>query len=73
VAVTFATYHYCLSHRGVNNPTHRCSGDVRLLCHQYTSVAAVISLTERRSLRKIWSECYFWSFPYYLVGAGLVE
>jgi len=20
VAVTFATYHYCLSHRGVNNP-----------------------------------------------------
>jgi putative nucleotidyltransferase with HDIG domain len=35
-------------------------------------VAAVISLTERRSLRKIWSECYFWSFPYYLVGAGVV-
>ena len=35
-------------------------------------VAAVISLTERRSLRKIWSDCYFWSFPYYLVGAGVV-
>jgi diguanylate cyclase (GGDEF)-like protein/putative nucleotidyltransferase with HDIG domain len=34
-------------------------------------VAAVISLTERRSLRKIWSDCYFWSFPYYLVGAGV--
>ena len=34
-------------------------------------VAAVISLTERRSLRKIWAECYFWSFPYYLVGAGV--
>ena len=34
-------------------------------------VAAIISLTERRSLRKIWSECYFWSFPYYLVGAGV--
>ena len=34
-------------------------------------MAAVISLTERRSLRKIWAECYFWSFPYYLVGAGV--
>ena len=29
-------------------------------------------MTERRSLRKIWAECYFWSFPYYLVGAGVV-
>jgi hypothetical protein len=34
-------------------------------------VAAVISLTERRSLRRIWADCYFWSFPYYLVGAGV--
>ena len=29
-------------------------------------------MTERRSLRKIWADCYFWSFPYYLVGAGVV-
>ena len=35
-------------------------------------VSVVISLTERRSLRKIWADCYFWSFPYYLVGAGVV-
>src|SRR5207253_1635606 len=35
------------------------------------SIAAVISLTEGESLRRIWVECYFWSFPYYLVGAGL--
>jgi diguanylate cyclase (GGDEF)-like protein/putative nucleotidyltransferase with HDIG domain len=34
-------------------------------------VATLISLTEQRSLRKIWAECYFWSFPYYLVGAGV--
>jgi diguanylate cyclase (GGDEF)-like protein/putative nucleotidyltransferase with HDIG domain len=34
-------------------------------------VAAVISLTERRPLRKMWQDCYFWSFPYYLVGAAL--
>ncbi len=34
-------------------------------------VAAIISLTERKSLRKVWSECYFWSLPYYLAGAGV--
>src|SRR5258708_9980195 len=35
------------------------------------SIAAVISLTERRALRKILVDCYFWSFTYYLVGAGV--
>ena len=34
-------------------------------------VAVVIALAERRSFKTIWSECYFWSFPYYLVGAGI--
>src|SRR4029077_15015354 len=34
-------------------------------------IAAVISLTERRPLRQILVDCYFWSFPYYLVGAGI--
>ena len=39
-------------------------------------ISVVISFTEQKSIRKIWSECYFWSFPYYMVGAaavGLVE
>ncbi|HET9699058.1 MAG TPA: HD domain-containing phosphohydrolase [Terriglobales bacterium] len=34
-------------------------------------VAVVIALTEHKPFRKIWSECYFWSFPYYLVGAAI--
>ena len=34
-------------------------------------VAIVIALTEKKQFRKIWSECYFWSFPYYLVGAAI--
>ena len=34
------------------------------------SIAAVIALTEEKSIHKIWVECYFWSFPYYLVGAA---
>ena len=35
------------------------------------SIATVISLTERRPLIRILVDCYFWSFPYYLVGAGI--
>jgi hypothetical protein len=34
-------------------------------------VAVIISLTENKPLRTIWKECYFWSFPYYLLGAGI--
>src|SRR5579863_196876 len=35
------------------------------------SIATVISLTEGKKLKTIVVECYFWSFPYYLVGAGI--
>ena len=35
-------------------------------------VAVVIALTEGKSFRGIWAQCYFWSFPYYLAGAALV-
>lgn len=35
-------------------------------------VAIVIALSEQRPLRTIWGETYFWSFPYYLVGAAVV-
>jgi PAS domain S-box-containing protein len=35
-------------------------------------IAAVIALTERKSLAEVWRNCYSWSFPYYLVGAAIV-
>src|ERR1022692_464161 len=35
------------------------------------SVAAVVAVTEAKSLRKIWHECYLWTFPYYLVGGAV--
>ena len=34
-------------------------------------IAAVVALTEQRIFHKTWSECYFWSFPNYLVGAAI--
>ena len=72
IAATFFAYHLWLN-RFIHNPSTLL---FVATCIYFVSntlpVAAVISLTERRSLRKIWSECYFWSFPYYLVGAGVV-
>jgi diguanylate cyclase (GGDEF)-like protein/putative nucleotidyltransferase with HDIG domain len=35
-------------------------------------VSFIISLTEGKSCKQVWAECYFWSFPYYLVGAAVV-
>lgn len=34
-------------------------------------VATIICLTENKSLRKVWADCYFWSLPYYLAGAAV--
>jgi hypothetical protein len=34
-------------------------------------VSLVISLAEARSLREVWSSCYEWTFPYFLVGAAV--
>jgi diguanylate cyclase (GGDEF)-like protein/putative nucleotidyltransferase with HDIG domain len=34
-------------------------------------IAIVISLTEHKSIQKVWKECYFWCFPYYLFGAAI--
>ncbi|MBK5290904.1 MAG: HD domain-containing protein, partial [Acidobacteriia bacterium] len=36
------------------------------------SVAIVISLSERKPLLRLWRQCYFWSFAYYLAGASMV-
>ncbi len=35
------------------------------------AMATIIRLTEGKPVLKVWSETYFWSFPYYLVGAAI--
>ena len=35
-------------------------------------VAVIISITEGKPAHKVWTECHFWSFPFYLVGAAVV-
>jgi len=33
------------------------------------SVALVVAMTERRPAWRVWHDCYFWCFPYYLGGS----
>jgi hypothetical protein len=34
-------------------------------------VAAVISLVEHKRWTGVWQQCYLWTFPYYIAGAGI--
>lgn len=36
------------------------------------AISLIIRLTEGQPIFKVWSESYFWSFSYYLVGAAIV-
>jgi len=42
---------------------------VLYICNTFM-VAAVLCLVESRPLFHVWQNCYFWYFPYYLVGAA---
>lgn len=35
-------------------------------------VSVIISLTEGKRAHEVWTNCHFWSFPFYMVGAAVV-
>ncbi len=72
IAITFISYRYFVMHSWVHAPVLLFAAACIYFVANTLPVAIVISLTERRPLHRIWSDCYFWSFPYYLVGAGVV-
>src|SRR5438309_2763022 len=72
IACAYSVYHLAIFHGQVSNPSFLLVLTASMYFVSNTvPVATVIALTEHKSLNKIWSECYFWSFPYYLVGAGI--
>jgi diguanylate cyclase (GGDEF)-like protein/putative nucleotidyltransferase with HDIG domain len=71
-ALAYAIYHLPLANLLVGNrPVLLGLAATVYFIANAGSIAAVISLTERRPLIRILVDCYFWSFPYYLVGAGI--
>src|SRR5580693_3993838 len=71
-ALTYLTYHWLAAKSGSNKPILLMVAALVFFFANTLPISVVIALTEGKSSRKVWSECYFWSFPYYLVGAAAV-
>jgi diguanylate cyclase (GGDEF)-like protein/putative nucleotidyltransferase with HDIG domain len=71
-AICYASYHWLDARAGSNKPILLMVAALVFFLANTLPISVVIALTENKSSRKVWSECYFWSFPYYLVGAAAV-
>jgi hypothetical protein len=74
VVSTSAAYWVCRAVIGpewwVALPAFLVIATALLFAGNSTMMAAVVCLAEGKPMRTIWQQCYFWSFPYYLVGAA---
>jgi diguanylate cyclase (GGDEF)-like protein/putative nucleotidyltransferase with HDIG domain len=71
-ALTYFSYHWLIGQFASNKPILLMVAALVFFLANTMPISIVIALTEGKSSRKVWSECYFWSFPYYLVGAAAV-
>ena len=74
VAITGA---FGVYHAGINSvfrgasPLALMAAAISYFLLNTVATSLVISFTEQKKAIAIWRECYFWSFPYYLVGAAI--
>lgn len=71
-ALCYVSYHSLDARVGNNKPILLMVAALVFFLANTLPISVVIALTEGKASRKVWSECYFWSFPYYLVGAAAV-
>src|SRR5579863_8280544 len=71
-AICYVSYHWLDERIGSNKPFLLMLAALVFFLANTLPISVVIALTENKTSRKVWSECYFWSFPYYLVGAAVV-
>jgi len=72
VTLSYFTYHRLAGVIGESTPLLLGVAALVFFFANTIPVSLIIAMTEDRSLRQVWTECYVWSFPYYLVGAALV-
>jgi diguanylate cyclase (GGDEF)-like protein/putative nucleotidyltransferase with HDIG domain len=71
-AMAYFVYHSSLANQLVaSQPLLLCLAACTYFVVNAGCVAVVISFSEGKPLRRIIVDCYFWSFPYYLLGAGI--
>lgn len=70
--LTYATFHTAIwDSLSAGGPVRLTAAAITFFVANTASVATVIALTERKMIREVWKDGYFWSFPYYLVGASV--
>lgn len=72
VGITYFVYHVSLRIFQDSMPVLLALTACTYFLTNTVPVSIVIALCEKRSLRGMWAETYFWSLPYYLVGAAVV-
>jgi len=72
VAVSYYIYHANMASLPADsNPVRLGVTACMFFLMNTIPVAAAIGMTEGKSLTRIWYDCYFWCFPYYLGGASI--
>ncbi len=64
-------YHWPLTERLSAGPIALILASLTYFVLNTTGVTIVITITERKSMVDTWRNCYFWSFPFYLLGASI--
>jgi diguanylate cyclase (GGDEF)-like protein/putative nucleotidyltransferase with HDIG domain len=70
IAVT-GCYAFCGLLPVKNTPSVLLAASLVFFFMNTAPVAGVVALTENKPLAQTWRECYFWSFPFYVVGASI--
>lgn len=55
----------------VGAPVRLAAASIVFFIANTLSIAGIISLTENKHFRPVWTESYLWTLPYYLVGASI--
>jgi len=71
-AFAYISYHWLDARQTASKPVLLLVAALVFFLANTLPISVIIALTENKSSGKVWSECYFWSFPYYLVGAAAV-
>jgi diguanylate cyclase (GGDEF)-like protein/putative nucleotidyltransferase with HDIG domain len=70
IAVT-GCYAFCGLLPVKNTPSILLAASLVFFFMNTAPVAGVVALTENKPLAQTWRDCYFWSFPFYVVGASI--
>src|SRR5690242_4510933 len=72
VYASYSLYHWHFAQRiWTGSPIALILASLTYFVLNTTGVAGAVALTERKSVIETWRTAYFWSFPFYLLGASL--